>query len=182
MSDVLIACRVSGQERGISLVNISQPGHIFKMRCLHIASTAPPQQVILITAENRCSTPSPLVCCSPTQSFAFFSLGSLPHLSVHPVTPVIHLFCFFPSFPPVFLFPPSLWQRTTSSKCTARHELSTCFGAFFLLAWKSAIIHFFKHHPITTQGDIKLLTRHNMSEPIPCSSAYLDISFTFMLW
>lgn len=102
MSDVLIACRVSGQERGISLVNISQPGHIFKMRCLHIASTAPPQQVILITAENRCSTPSPLVCCSPTQSFAFFSLGSLPHLSVHPVTPVIHLFCFFPLFPLCF--------------------------------------------------------------------------------
>lgn len=41
------------------------------------------------------------------------------------------LVLFFPSFPPVFLFPPSLWQRTTSSKCTARHELSTCFGAFF---------------------------------------------------
>lgn len=106
------------------------------------------------------------------------SSAALPHSHLHfCLLALFHIFQFILShllficfvfflFSPVFLFPPSLWQRTTSSKCTARHELSTCFGRF-LLAWKSAIIHFFKHHLITTQGDIKLLTRHNMSEPVP---------------
>lgn len=60
-----------------------------------------------------------------------FSPGSLPHLSIHPVTPVIHLFFFF-FYSPLFL----LWQCRTSSKFTASHGHLCLLWAFLLIRKK----------------------------------------------
>lgn len=125
-------CRVSlgERERGIVLINISQAGQILKMKCLHMPPPPPP---LSAGQFDYCRKPlfhpisaSPLLSHTP---ICIFSLGSLPYLSIHPVTPVIHLF--FPLFPQCFLFLPSLWQRRASSKCRSSHELSTCFGHLY---------------------------------------------------
>lgn len=146
-------------------------------------STAAPQQVILITAEKNIVPP------------LFYSSTALPHTHLHFFSlALIHIgascpTCYslvFSSIPLCFFF----FRLCVSAPPhrNAQPGMSSLYLLWaFLLAWKSAIILPFKHL-IPTQGDIKLLTCQNTSEPIPCSSICLDstllpcdISFTFML-
>lgn len=127
------------RERGLLLINISQAGQILKMKCLHIASAAPPppsppkHPAGHFDYCRKAVVPPPI---SPTQSFAFFSLLALFRIFQFILSHLLFT-CFFSPLlyiPPLcFLSPPllsSVAQRS-SSKCTASHELSTCcFGQF----------------------------------------------------
>lgn len=143
--------------------------------------------------------------CTPHLSRSFWLLQKTvvpPHLRFSTALPHSHLHflswlssisfnsschtCYslvFP-LPPHVSFPSFFVAAQTSSKCTASHELSTCFGHFFP-AWRSATVLFFLK---TSQSDAELVKCHKINEPIPCLSVRLDsvvhecldISFTFM--
>lgn len=154
-------------------------GDIFEIRCVH---RSPSAGHFNYCRKKHCSTLILLLYRSPTHSFAFFSLA-LIHIGSSCPT------CYslvFSSIPSRFLF----FRLCVSAPPhrNAQPGMSSLYLLWaFLLAWKSAFILPFKHQLIPTQGDIKLLTCRNMTEPIPCSSICLDstllpcdISFTFM--
>lgn len=98
------------RERGLLLINISQAGQILKMKCLHIASAAPPKHSAgHFDYCRKAVVPPPI---SPTQSFAFFSLLALFHIFQFILSHLLFT-CFF--FSPPLVYPPTVFSFPLSS-------------------------------------------------------------------
>lgn len=166
MSGVLLL-----EERGIS----PRLGIYLKTRCLHIASTAPGHfdycRKLLFHPISTPALLSHTVIC-------IFSLGSLTHISVHPATPVIHLFFPLVSFPSVFVASPqphlhaqpgmsslpALGIFTRTKKCNHPFLLTPSHSNS---RWHKDCLHAIIWVSLFPAG-------------LDSASVYLDISFTFM--
>lgn len=152
-----------------------------------------PSRSFWLLQKSRCSSAD----LSHTVICIFLSLGSFPYLSIHPVTPVIHLLFFSPLVYPPTVFSPPLsspqWHREAhlnaqpvmSSLPAALGNFLKCRLSIYFTGIKKKCNHPFSflipsHNKSRWHG---IAYMHEASGPAPPARAPFDISFTFMrLW